>query len=122
VARPYDLATLADRRFPCLDGASELWSPDAGVVRPAPNAESGGGGTRIFGQAEPVNGFQNPSRHRSNGKPPNCLGQAVLSDAHHLPCDICKKDNDLAVIVAARSELPEAICAGILAVVGATRS
>jgi hypothetical protein len=39
--------------------------------------------------------------------------------ADHLPTDTCKNDPDLAVVVAAWPELPEAIKAGILAMVKA---
>ena len=39
--------------------------------------------------------------------------------AHHLPTDTCKTDPDLAAVVAAWSELPEALRAGIVAMVKA---
>jgi hypothetical protein len=40
-------------------------------------------------------------------------------DSHHLPTDTCNTDPDLATVVAAWPDLPEAICAGILAMVKA---
>ena len=50
---------------------------------------------------------------------PNDLRQPAPSVAHHLPTDTCKTDPDLAAIVAAWPELPQAIRSGILAMVRA---
>jgi len=47
------------------------------------------------------------------------LRLAHESIAHHLPTDACKTDPDLAAVVEAWTELPEAIKAGILAMVEA---
>jgi hypothetical protein len=52
---------------------------------------------------------------------PNALRQSVPSIAPQLPTDTCKTDSDLAAVVAAWPDLPEAIKAGILAMVKATR-
>jgi hypothetical protein len=43
-----------------------------------------------------------------------------LGLAHHLPTHTCKTDPDLAAVVAAWPALPEAIRAGIVAMVKAT--
>jgi hypothetical protein len=40
--------------------------------------------------------------------------------SHHLPTDTCKTDPDLAAVMAAWPELPEAIKAGIVVMVKAT--
>jgi hypothetical protein len=50
---------------------------------------------------------------------PNDLRQPAPSVAHHLPTDTCKTDPDLAAVVAAWPELPEALKAVILALVKA---
>ncbi len=50
---------------------------------------------------------------------PNDLRQPAPSVAHHLPADTCKTDPDLAAVVEAWPDLPEAIRAGILAMVNA---
>ncbi len=50
---------------------------------------------------------------------PNDLRQTDPSFAHHLPTDTCKTDPDLAAVVASWPELPEALKAGILAMVKA---
>ena len=49
----------------------------------------------------------------------NDLRQPSRSVAHLLPTDTCKTDPDLAAIVVAWPELPEALKAGILAMVKA---
>ncbi len=51
--------------------------------------------------------------------PSNDLGQPAPSVAHYLPTDTCKTDPDLSAVVAAWPELPEAIRAGIVAMVKA---
>jgi len=51
-----------------------------------------------------------PDNHLSQGPPPV---------ADHLPNDTCKTDPDLAAVVEAWPELPDAIRAGILAMVKA---
>jgi hypothetical protein len=50
----------------------------------------------------------------------NDLRQSDQSVAHHLPTDNCRTDADLAGIAAAWPDLPEAIRAGIVAIVEAT--
>jgi hypothetical protein len=49
----------------------------------------------------------------------NNLRQTAPVLAHYLPTDTCKTDPHLAAIVAAWSDLPEAIRAGIVAMVKA---
>ena len=51
--------------------------------------------------------------------PGNSLRQGPSQVAEHLPNDTCQTDPDLAAVVAAWPELPEAIKAGILAMVKA---
>jgi hypothetical protein len=53
------------------------------------------------------------------GKRIQDLPQSGTGSAEHLPNDSCKTDPDLAAVVAAWPDLPEAIKAGILAVVKA---
>jgi hypothetical protein len=60
-----------------------------------------------------------PPLQRSKGMPDNHLSQAPPPVADHLPNDTCKTDPDLAAVVTAWPELPEAIKAGILAMVRA---
>jgi hypothetical protein len=55
----------------------------------------------------------------SKGTPGNSLRQGPSQVAEHLPNDTCQTDPDLAAVVAAWPELPEAIKAGILAMVKA---
>ena len=55
----------------------------------------------------------------SKGMPGNSLRQGPSQVAEHLPNDTCQTDPDLAAVVAAWPELPEAIKAGILAMVKA---
>ena len=55
----------------------------------------------------------------SKGTPGNSLRQGPSRVAEHLPNDTCQTDPDLAAVVAAWPELPEAIKAGILAMVKA---
>ena len=52
----------------------------------------------------------------------NHLGQAPPPVADHLPNDTCKTDPDLAAVVEAWPDLPEALKAGIVAMVKAARS
>ncbi len=47
------------------------------------------------------------------------LGIAILPNGHHLATDACKNDPDLAAVVDAWPGLPEAIRAGILAMIRA---
>ena len=54
-------------------------------------------------------------------KPDKGLRLAQQAVAHHLPTDTWNTDPDLAAVVAAWSELPEAIKAGILAMVKAAQ-
>ena len=57
-----------------------------------------------------------PKRNASND-----LRQPDPSLAHYLPTDTCKTDPDLASVVTAWPALPEAIKAGILAMVKAAK-
>ena len=52
--------------------------------------------------------------------PDNALRIASEGVSHHLPTDTCKTDPDLAAVMAAWPELPEAIKAGIVVMVKAT--
>jgi hypothetical protein len=49
------------------------------------------------------------------------LQQSTPIVAHHLPTDTCKTDPTLATVVDAWPDLPEAIKAGIMAMVRAAR-
>ena len=51
--------------------------------------------------------------------PDNHLSQAPAPVADHLPNDTCRTDPDLAAVVEAWPDLPEALKAGILAMVKA---
>ncbi len=53
--------------------------------------------------------------------PENDLRQHTPTVAHHLPTDTRKTDPDLAAVVAAWPVLPEALKAGILAMVRAAK-
>ncbi len=57
-----------------------------------------------------------------NGHDGKDLRQAGPPVADHLPNDTCKTDLDLAAVVDAWPDLPEALKAGILAMVKAARS
>ncbi len=61
-----------------------------------------------------------PQADSPQGSLPNDLRQPAPSGAHYLPTDTCKTDPDLAAVVAAWPELPEALKAGIVAMVKAT--
>jgi len=52
---------------------------------------------------------------------PKDLREPALSVAHHLPTDTRKTDPDLVAVIAAWPELPEALKAGIVAMVKAAR-
>jgi hypothetical protein len=54
-----------------------------------------------------------------NDKSQQDLPQSGTSSAEHLPNDSCKTDGELAVVVDAWPRLPEAIKAGIVAMVKA---
>ena len=54
-----------------------------------------------------------------NDKSPQDLPQSGTVSAEHLPNDSCKTDPDLAAVVAAWPDLPEAIKSGIIAMVKA---
>ena len=60
-----------------------------------------------------------PQAGSPKGRLTNDLRQPTPSVAHHLPTDTCKTYPDLAAVVAAWPELPEAIRAGIVAMVKA---
>jgi hypothetical protein len=64
-------------------------------------------------------GFMRPLTGCSKGTPGNSLLQGPSQVAEHLPNDTCKTDPDLAALVAAWPGLPEAIRAGIVAMVKA---
>ncbi|MGZ3470477.1 MAG: hypothetical protein ACXWO1_12680 [Isosphaeraceae bacterium] len=53
------------------------------------------------------------------GQLPKDLRETAPAVTHHLPTDTCKTDPGLAAVVAAWPELPEAIRAGIVAMVKA---
>jgi len=55
-------------------------------------------------------------------KPGSALVSSYISDpaSHYLPTDTCKTDPDLAALVDAWPALPEAVRAGIVAMVKAT--
>ncbi len=61
-----------------------------------------------------------PQAECSNGNANNDLRQSPRQVAEHLPNDTCKTDSDLAAVVEAWPDLPEAIKAGILAMVEAS--
>jgi hypothetical protein len=63
-----------------------------------------------------------PPLGRCKGTASNDLRQATPPVADHLPNDTCKTDPDLAAVVEAWPELPEALKAGIMAMVKAARS
>jgi len=84
---------------------------------------------------EPTDGlhhlrFSRPSHRTAKDGSGKELRQSPPEVAHHLPTDTCQSepprptptDPDLAAVVAAWPELPEAIKAGIVAMVKATRS
>ncbi len=64
-------------------------------------------------------GFSRPSRLGRKAEPEQDLRQPAPTVAHYLPTDTCKSDPDLAAVLAAWPDLPEAIKAGILAMVKA---
>jgi len=61
-----------------------------------------------------------PPLGRCKGTVSNDLRQATPPVADHLPNDTCRTDPDLAAVVEAWPELPEAIRTGIVAMVKAT--
>jgi hypothetical protein len=67
------------------------------------------------------NGLANRSVRCKNTKLDKGLRLAQQTVAHHLPTDTCNTDPDLAAVVAAWPELPEAVKAGILAMVKAAQ-
>ena len=66
-------------------------------------------------------GYETASRFSQSVASPKDLRQPAPSIAHHLPTDTCQTDPDLAAVVAAWPDLPEAIKAGILAMVKASK-
>jgi hypothetical protein len=64
----------------------------------------------------------NPLPASDNSCPLKDLGIEDQEDSHHLPTDACKTDPNLATVVAAWPTLPEAIRAGILAMVKAAKT
>jgi hypothetical protein len=66
------------------------------------------------------NGFADRPRDGVKGKRTKGLRIADPPVAHHLPTDTCQSDPDLAHIVAAWPNLPDAVKAGMLAMVKAT--
>src|SRR5262245_50844904 len=66
--------------------------------------------------------FSRPSLRSQNAKSYKDLRPEGKPFAHHLPTDTCNTNADLAAVVAAWPELPEAIRAGILAIVKAASS
>jgi len=63
--------------------------------------------------------FSRPSRSSRKAEPEQDLRQPAPCVAHHLPTDTCKTDPDLAAVVSAWPDLPEAIRSGIVAMVKA---
>ena len=63
-----------------------------------------------------------PPLQCSKGMPDNHLSQAPPPVADHLPNDTCKTDPDPAAVIDAWDRLPEAIRAGIVAMVRAAHS
>jgi hypothetical protein len=55
-----------------------------------------------------------PQSSISKGNVGKGLRQTQGDVAHHLPTDVCKTDDDLAAVVAAWPELPEAVRQSIL--------
>ena len=79
------------------------------------------GGKRGVRLARVVRGrWRRPPLGCSKGMPDSHLSQAPPPVADHLPYDTCRTYPDLAAVVEAWAELPEAIRAGILAMVKAT--
>ena len=62
-----------------------------------------------------------PQAGSPKSQSPKDLREPALPVAHHLPTDTRKTDPELAVLVDAWPELPEAIKVGILAMVRAAR-
>ncbi len=60
-----------------------------------------------------------PQAGSPKGPLPKDLREPAPAVTHHLPTDTCKTDPGLAAVVAACLELPEAIRAGIVAMVKA---
>ncbi len=60
-----------------------------------------------------------PQAGYPKGPLPKDLREPAPGVAHHLPTDTCKTDPDLAAVVEAWPDLPEALKAGILAMVKA---
>ena len=60
-----------------------------------------------------------PQPKSRNGSVSNSLGQAAPTVGHLLATDTCKMDPDLAAVIEAWDRLPEAIRAGIVAMVKA---
>ena len=60
-----------------------------------------------------------PQAGSPKGPLPKDLREPAPAVTHHLPTDTCKTDPGLAAVVAAWPELPEAIRAGIVAMVKA---
>jgi hypothetical protein len=52
--------------------------------------------------------------------PKNALGISSHAVAHHLPTDICQTDPEWAVVAGAWDRLPQAVRAGIVAMVKAS--
>jgi len=74
----------------------------------------------LGGLAKPFrNGLANRPLRRATTNPERGLRLAHESIAHLLPTDACKTDPDLAALVTAWPELPEALKAGIVAMVKA---
>ena len=63
--------------------------------------------------------FRRPIGQTSKANASNELSQPTISDSHHIPTDTCHSDPDLTALIDAWDGLPEAIKAGILAMVKA---
>ena len=81
---------------------------------------NGGGGIRTHGTAEPPSGFQDRCADHANAFRPNGLRQSFVTST--APGQrAAPTDPDLATVVDAWDRLPEAVRAGIVAMVRAAR-
>ena len=99
-------SVLENEMFDALSRlGTEIGTERGGFEPPRPVSQSNGLANRSEGTESPPEYKGNPSHQRSL--------------AHHLPTDTCQTDPDLARIVDAWPTLPEAVRAGIVAMVKA---